>query len=273
MPLISMDNVREAIKVTIPRTKPYSLSQTQKIENIDRFNALDRNGLVYGVTEKRILLYNTQYGEKLYMQYPGKESTRERGRFPLDARPVLKKADGTFAPDMDFKRIWDIIDVIGTDHRGDMDILAALFLRIAYMLGYQNNNSPYECETIDIATNSVVDSQSINFVWNSLSLSPDVIETLNDRFGSFNGISLEAFLYYNDLLAQNEDCKYHYLHNDSWNICTGRINNCLSHLTVISHLRGNMGISELIDRFQRTGVAPLPQSRFSDACGDLVTRE
>lgn len=273
MPLISMDNVREAIKVTIPRTRPYSLSQTQKIENINSFDNLDRDGLVYGATEKRVLLYNTQCGEKIYMQYPGKESTREGNRFPLDARPVLKKADGTFAPDMDFKRIWDIIDAIGNAYQRDMDILATIFLRIAYMLEYQNNNLQYECETIDIAANSVIDCQSINLVWNSLSLNSDVIETLNDRFGIFEGISLEAFLYYNDLLAQNEDCKYHYLQGVRWNISTGRINNCLSHLTVISHLRGKMGISELIDRFQRTGVAPLPQSRFSDACGDLVTRE
>ena len=104
-------------------------------------------------------------------------------------------------------------------------------------------------------------------------LDSDVIETLNDRFESFEGISLEGFLYYNDLLAQNEDCKYHYLQGNHWNITTGRINNCLSHLTVISHIRGKIGISKLIDSFQRTGVAPLPQSRFNEACGDLVIRQ
>jgi len=42
-------------------------------------------------------------------------------------------------------------------------------------------------------------------------------------------------------------------------------------LTVISHIRGYIGISKLIDSFQRTGVAPLPQSRLYEACGDLIT--
>lgn len=51
-----------------------------------------------------------------------------------------------------------------------------------------------------------------------------------------------------------------------------KIKNCLSHLTVISHIREHIGISKLIDSFQRTGVAPLPQGRLWEACGDLVQR-
>lgn len=91
-----------------------------------------------------------------------------------------------------------------------------------------------------------------------------------DRFPTHEGISLEGFLYYNDLLAQNEDCKYHYFKGDEWDMKAGRVNNCLSHLTVISHIRGYIGISKLIDSFQRTGVAPLPLSRLYEACGDLI---
>ena len=101
---------------------------------------------------------------------------------------------------------------------------------------------------------------------------------MNDRFPlSGSDISFEAFLYYNDILAQNEDNKYYYLKGSSKEQIlkngNGRINNCLSHLTVISHVRDHIGISKLIDSFQRTGVAPLPQSRLYEACGDLVTRQ
>lgn len=270
--LIPMTDVRTRVALTIPRRTPYSVSIADKMENIKNFDALPRIGLLNGATECRILLYETIKHEKVYMQYPGIESTRTGARrFELDARPILVKADGTVAEDMDFKKIWDVIDRVGQAHLADIDILAAIFVRIAYMVEYRHRDQNCICEKIDIASNTVISLSAVNFVWNSLNIDSDVIETLNDRFGSLDGISLEGFLYYNDLLAQNEDCKYHYLKGASWDTKTGRINNCLSHLTVISHIRGYIGISKLIDSFQRTGVAPLPVSRFSEACGDLVT--
>ena len=273
MALIKIEELRDRIKVTIPKSAPYSSTEDKKKENINSFNALSREGLCNNKIERRILLYQTQANEKVYMQSPGIESERNGTRaFPLDARPVLQKADGTYAADMDFKKIWDVIDRIGEDHRGDIDVLATIFLRIAYMLDYKHNEEEYLCEEIDVETSSIRKTENISFVWNSLDLDQDVLETLNDRFKTPEGISLEGFLYYNDLLAQNEDCKYHYLQGEKWNVTAGRINNCLSHLTVISHIRGKIGISKLIDSFQRTGVAPLPQYRFDEACGELVER-
>ena len=273
MSLIGSDEVRNRVRTIISEQTPYKETEIQKIENINSFNGLTREGLKSGIMEKRLLLYKTKYEEKVYMQYPGIESIRKGSRyFPLDARPVLQKKDGSYSADMDFKKVWDIIDKIGRSHYADTDILATIFLRIAYMIGYKHNTKKYLCETIDISKGSVIYSEQIPFIWNSLNIDDDVLETLNDRFGLLEGISLEGFLYYNDLLAQNEDCKYSYLQGDKWNITTGRINNCLSHLTVISHIRGNIGISKLIDSFQRTGVAPLPQSRLYEACGKLVQR-
>lgn len=273
MALIKIEDLRDRVRVTLPSYAPYRLFEAAKIENINSFNALSREGLCTEKVERRILLYQTLAGEKIYMQYPGIESAREGARaFPFDARPVLQKADGTYAADMDFKKIWDIIDRIGEAHRGDIDVLATIFLRIAYMLDYKHREEEYLCEELDIQAGCVRASGSVRFVWNSLDLDPDVLETLNDRFKTTEGISLEGFLYYNDLLAQNEDCKYHYLQGEKWIVTAGRINNCLSHLTVISHIRGKIGISKLIDSFQRTGVAPLPQTRFEEACGDLVKR-
>ncbi len=273
MAILPNEELRRRVSVTIPRQAPYNTTREQKLENIINFSALDRSGLEYGTTERRILLYETLTGEKVYMQYPGSESARDGNRkFPLDARPILQKADGTYLADMDFKKIWDIIDRLGQGHKADLDVLGTVFLRIAYMLEYQHCEKEYLCETIDAETGTVISSEQLLFTWNALNLDADVLETLNDRFCIAEGISLEGFLYYNDLLAQNEDCKYRHLQGDNWNITTGRINNCLSHLTVISHLRDCIGISKLIDSFQRTGVAPLPQTRFDEACGNLVQR-
>ena len=271
MPLLSNDELRNQIRTALPARSPHRFSYDQKFENINSFNQLPREGLVNGTIENRLLLYETLIGEKIFMQYPGIESAREGNRrFELDAKPVLQKKDGTFTADMDFRKIWDVIDRIGKDHHADIDILATIFLQIAYMLNYRHNERNYTIETIDIASGRVIEVENRRFIWNSLDFSNDVLETINDRFTTHEGISLEGFLYYNDLLAQNEDCKYHYFKGDTWDLRAGRINNCLSHLTVISHIRGYIGISKLIDSFQRTGVAPLPQYRLSEACGELV---
>ena len=278
MSILSNAELRKRLMVQIPKQCPYNLSSNSKIENIDSFCNLSRNNLLFGQRERRVLVYTTQNGEKIYYQFPGSESRPQRTRvFPNDARPILIKSNGEQSPDMDFKKIWDIIDRLGNGHKDDADLIGAVFLRIAYMLDYQHVSSNHPYEDIDISSGAILKSGIISIDWNKLSLDQDVIETLNDRFGlPDHGISFEAFLYYNDILAQNEDNKYYFLKGQSKEQIlqkgNGRINNCLSHLTVISHIRGCIGISKLIDSFQRTGVAPLPQSRLAEACGDLVIR-
>lgn len=276
MSIISNEEIRKRISVSIPVTRPYEKCKKQKMQNINCFMELSRNGLTNGSLERRILLYETLKGEKLFYQFPGKESRREGEKnFPLDAKPMLVKSNGDIADDMDFKKIWDIIDKMGSDHKADMDILGTIFLRIAYMIEYRYNDNIFNYYDVDLVTGNIVENGTVPLKWNSLYLDSDILETLNDKF-NLNEMSLEAFLYYNDILAQNEDIKYFYLkgndENQVLNKGNGRINNCLSHLTVISHIRGYIGISKLIDSFQRTGVAPLPQSRFDEACGNLVNR-
>lgn len=280
MELISMTEARQRLQTYISKTKPYEVTKVSKFENIETFNNLDRTGLQYNVKERRILIYESQKNEKIFFQYPGKESVRESGsQFPLDGRPMLQLQNGTIIPDMDFKKIWDIIDNVGKDHHIDMDLVATIFLKIAYMLDYKRFEKDYPFEDIDIATGQVVNSGTIKLKLNTLNIDEDVLYTLNDRlsFSREIGISLEGFLYYNDLLAQNEDCKYTYkarIAGETPNIKTGRINTCLSHLSIIAHIRGKMGISELINMFQRgRGVAPLQNKKISDACGNMVIIE
>lgn len=278
MPNILSDaKLRAYIKTEIPSAQPYQVSMAPKIENIQNFNALPRKGLVYGEQECRVLLYTTQAQEKIYIQYPGAESVRTGNRqYVNDFRPILVKKNGTRLPDLDFKKIWDIIDRIGIEYRAHLDILGTVFLRIAYMVDYHHNEDiSYPYEIISVPDGAVISASHYSLTWNSFALPEEVIATLQDHFSAFEaicGISLEGFLCYNDLLAQNEDCKYYYRQGSNWNMTAGRINNCLSHLTVISHLRGKIGISKLIDSFSRTGVAPLPQTRLDEACGDLVVR-
>lgn len=277
MTILSNANLRQELAVKLPPKTPYYLSKEQKIENINTFCNLSREDLIHNQKERRILMYETQNGEKIFYQYPGKESLRkDMKKFTEDARPILIKSNNEQAPDMDFKKIWDIIDYLGSEHKSDADILGVIFLRIAYMYQYLHTSGNFTYEDRDVTLGQTVNFGKLHMEWNHLFLSPNVIESLNDKFKLPNhyGFSFEAFLYYNDILAQNEDNKY-YLRasKDPEQILqkgSGRINNCLSHLTVISHIRGKIGISKLIDSFQRLGVAPLPKARFNEACGDLV---
>ncbi len=276
MPLIPTNQLRSILTVNLPRQKPYAATLSAKNENITSFDGISRAGLSNGTSEKRILMYTTRAQEKVYIQFPGIESTRQGNRlFVNDFRPVLIDSNGTQVPDMDFKAIWDVLDKLGQQYNGNADILGNLFLRIAYMIDYNRNvNQALTTESIDMVTGTVSTAPDTVLTWNSLNFSDDIKDTLNNLFDTSQlpniSYSFEAFLYYNDLLAQNEDCKYHHLRGASWDVKTGRINNCLSHLTILSHIRGNIGVSKLIDSFQRTGVAPLPRRRLSEACGSLV---
>ena len=142
MPPILNQDIRERVRTTISKRAPQNTTKQIKLENIENFNNLSREGLENGNIERRILLYETHSHEKVYMQYPGIESKRNGQRnFMLDARPIIQKSDGEIVPDMNFGRIWDIIDRIGQGHQANLDVLAVLFLRIAYMIGYQDRKS------------------------------------------------------------------------------------------------------------------------------------
>lgn len=95
MPPILNQDIRERVRTTISKRAPQNTTKQIKLENIENFNNLSREGLENGNIERRILLYETHSHEKVYMQYPGIESKRNGQRnFLLDARPIIQKSDG-----------------------------------------------------------------------------------------------------------------------------------------------------------------------------------
>ena len=91
MPPILNQDIRERVRTTISKRAPQNTTKQIKLENIENFNNLSREGLENGNIERRILLYETHSHEKVYMQYPGIESKRNGKRnFMLDARPIIQ---------------------------------------------------------------------------------------------------------------------------------------------------------------------------------------
>ena len=78
-------------------------------------NEILSNELKYQKNGIRLLMYETKIGEKIFIQFPGRESVRDNNRYPLDFRPKIIDKDGNVLPDMKFKDMWDILDKINSD--------------------------------------------------------------------------------------------------------------------------------------------------------------
>ena len=250
--------------------------------NIDAFNTLDRTGLTYGKHEKRVLLYETLEGEKIYIQFPGKESA-ETPKMPLDFRPKVELKSGEIAIDLSFGAIWDILDDISRNHNAYLKYVAALFFRMGYMHEYIKTENKYVCEdmTFDESGDRIGKSADVALEWYCMELDEDMWYTLNDKIGLINlgsgqMISFEGFIKFVDLLFQNEDCKYYYKNvviekKAGYRLNNGRNNSSAANLLILNYLEGNVKISTLLDSFQKSrGVPTFKKGEYSVVTENIV---
>lgn len=234
-------------------------SEEKKNYNIQSFSKLNRKGLTFGVIERRLFIRKYPTGEKLYIQYPGKESKKENAR-PWDFRPKLMLSDGSWLGDLSFKDIWDDCYSF-KDSNIDMSYIATLFFRIAYMMDTKLVTKEIPFEDLD-ANGKKVNQGTVKFSWYEYHPKKDVLNGISVPKSCLRNCHLLPYLAYNDLLAQNEDCKYYYraVHEkkEAWKSDTGRRNTLLTHMSVIAFIEGLLKFTEITDMFQRhKGVAAL----------------
>lgn len=268
-----LEKIQNLIKYCFDSKKDKKESLEKQLQNIESFSSLDRAGLKHKGKERRLFLYEKD-GEKVYIQYPGKETESSTKPKPWDFRPKAEKDDNLYMPDLSFADIWDDITQIHNE-TGVIDIVAAIFFRMAYLIDYVLEERDFRYEDIDLEHNTVVDTGYIHFKWYKPSFNEEILNFLSQTI-SFKGFSVEAYLVYNDLLAQNEDCKYFYREtkekNSVWKGTPGRRNTLLSHLSVVEYLKGFITFSEIMGRFQRGfGVAPIPTKEIDKTTGNLIT--
>jgi len=251
----------------------------KRMKNVLAFAGLDRTDLEFSHAERRLLLHETAYGEKVFIQYPGKETvsnTPEKIR-PWDFRPKLLLPTGDFMKDLSFPNIWDDLADMHDADTEVLSILAALFFRMAFMEGYIKTEGSCQYYDYALPSGTKINEGVVDFSWLKPNLPMDIVREVQSRIGLIRGASLEAYLIYNDLLVQNEDCKYYYrdveIRHDEWNSKVGRHNTLLSHISVIEYLQGRITFSEIMSRFQRgMGVAPVTVGRIPDITNNLITR-
>lgn len=260
-------------------------SAVKRKHNIDWVMELDRTGLVFGEREKRLLVYETRDGERLFIQYPGKESARSRKDIkPFDFRPKIFLKDRQMPEvDKDFKQIWDRLfeqsDILIRTGRSEyISMMAAVLYRMAFMCDHAKDDqkTSFHCDIID-STSNVVISSSTEHPGSIYTYVPpkESIALVSEALPKWDGISFEAFLVYNDLLAWNEDVKYYHRNQEQkdgkWLERTGRINNILTHVRILGFLLKKVPLSKIFDGFSKSrGVSPAIDKEVLEICGDYI---
>lgn len=250
-------------------------SMEKKCFNIDSFSSIDRSGLKFNKIERRLLMREFSTGEKLYIQFPGKETAREKAPRPWDFRPKLQLSNGEWLKDLSFKDIWDDLYSF-RDINADMSYIATLFFRIAYMMDATKTTKTLPYEDIDRDGN-IISRGNMEFTWCEYLPDQEIIDGAHISPEALRGASLFPYLAYNDYLAQNEDCKYYYRatyeKNEKWDGKIGRTNTLLTHMSIIAFIEDKLRFTEITDMFQRgQGVAPIRLNMIEDITDGRVVK-
>jgi hypothetical protein len=224
--------------------------------------------------ETRILIHQTSRGEKLYLQYPGKETERpEPKKNLLDFKPELITKDGEQIKRQSFSQIWNEIQDL-TKLRIKVEAiraLATLLYRMAHMMDFEKPERDIELEStkLGFGLNSGdiwVTRKSHSPFWRYQPPEPDTRE-LSSVIPDVGGMSLEAFLYYNQILAWNEDCKYLGPKGmESKDFFRKGSNNLLTHVKITGLLLDDVKISDVLWNLSRFGVSPATPSECRTIC-------
>jgi hypothetical protein len=252
------------------------ISIKRRIHNVLSFSRINRVGLKLAEKERKMLLYETTFGEKIYIKYPGKESESnlsEKIR-PWDFKPVAFDKNGKQLADITFKNIWDDLSQLKNNNPQSLALLSSIFFRLALMELTEEVTEEYNVEEFD-ANGKNIQTTIEELNWYKIRIEKSLLNHLNSTFGLIRGLSLEAYIYLNDLLCQNEDCKYYYLdvelNSVDWNIKKGRRNTYLTHLSVLAYLENMLTFTQIMDKFQRgRGVAPLELKYIPKLTGNLI---
>ena len=276
--ILSKDELKNRLEIVYDKKVTNREARKIRQHNINSFSTIIRENLMYNKLERRMLLYTTLNGEKVYIQYPGKESIESVSK-PLDFRPKLIMENGMMLRDMDFGIIWDVLDQIRENHKESLYFVANLFYRMSYMTDYRHYDGKYLVEECDIDNEVTRFINEENLDWYGIEFEEDIWHTLNEYIGMISldetsHISFEGFVKYIDLLFQNEDCKYYYKNvvidgKQDYNLSSGRNASGGANLLVLNYLEGNIRLSGLLNQFQKTrGVPQIAKKDYS-----LVTKD
>lgn len=99
----------------------------------------------------------------------------------------------------------------------------------------------------------------------------EALDYISQRIPEWEGISIEAYLRYLDVISWNEDVKYYSLGYDVLKQGIGRTNNLLTYAHLLAVLMGKASLFKLCGSFSRppVGVSAIPKQAAHDAFPEL----
>ena len=295
MPMLDYADIKTRLSASLCSAGRTSPTCDRRRKNIFFIKKLDRTGLKFGDKEKQILFHKTEAEEVLHIQYPGKESAVDRTVVrPWDFRPrAYLSTSTTYNFDMSFFDIWEVLFensrwYLENDKKECLRVLATLLYRMAFLLDHKLVSLETKQRLLEYTTPSdepaIHPEENVTFEeFYFYSPPKDVIAFLDDNSLSWGGMSLEGFLYYNELLAWNEDCKYYYRENEDnidsldinerWLNSKGRVNNLLTHVRILGYILGEVHLSSILSDFSRNrGVSSAKRDEILKICEGYVSR-
>lgn len=288
----ALDKIQSVLETNIQKAGKTSPTMNPRLSNIKWIKKLSRKGLSYEKKERQLLMHTTSAGEKIFIQYPGKESRthKKNGKKrkntairPWDFRPILY-LPGNIEPheDMSFGAMWATIfktaDKVGGKNKKEiLRMFATLLYRMAFMLDRVELKS-FKTQIRDVTYKKNGKTKFSRKVGKTLPRlfqykpNKQVLDCIADKCPRWGEMSFEGFLFYNELLAWNEDCKYYYRNyhireGKKWISTTGRVNTLLTHIRILGYMLKEVPLSDIFDGFARQqGISPASKDEVFQIC-------
>lgn len=173
-----------------------------------------------------------------------------KGQNPNDMLPdIIREGVRPYAP-LSFNDVFRMLDGIHMTDAKALELLACLLYRMAFMLDHGKNSAGQ---------------------W-KLAIPPQTLSWIAQRTGEIEGMPVEVFLYLCELIALNEDVKYHTLgHNPKMTRAVGRRNNLLTYCRLCAVLLHEEPFVEFAFGFVRgRGVSPIAEKNAAGAFPSLL---
>ena len=291
---MEIEEIKKTLNTPISKAGKRSDSYEKRIKNINSIESLQRKELKFAEKERLLLVHTTSLKEKVFIQYPGKESAEKdkKGKDrkktairPWDFRPRLYLPNSNLHFDMSFANIWAVIfekaEHLQQEGKEELlRILATLLYRMAFFHDHTlTKDFKVEAKSVSYEKNESTIKDNGDVVFSEIykyEPNNEIIKYLAEETSEWGQMSLEGFLFYNEFLIWNEDCKYYFrnMHvqtKNQWIASTGRVNTILTHIRIIGYLLGELPLANIFDDFaKQRGISPASEDEILKICKGYV---
>ncbi len=185
--------------------------------------------VIWESDDKQYRVSLRKYGKEYYGSVRWKDGHEEHN--PNDMKPSLFHNGEEISTLASFDDIFRFLQEIHLHNAEAAQVLGCLIYRDAFLLDYTKEGNTYRFNP-----------------------PTEALDYINERIPVWEGISIEAYLRYLDIISWNEDVKYYSIGYDVLRDGTGRKNNLLTYAHLLAVLLGKASLSKLCGSFSRPPI-------------------